>query len=163
MYKKARKWIVVLGISFVFLSGLTGLLQADTIALWHFDEESGSIAKDSVGTHDLRIVKGIEGTNFKWVKTDSGNALWFDGRESYSSVTNWDLSNLTKGTIEFSFKLDRRYTAGKPEDSLGLWAYYTDINNVMRLIFNGHTGTLNYQGRVDGSRWKNYLVSKTKK
>jgi hypothetical protein len=94
---------IVLSLMFASLSGAR--IDAESImGMWLFDEGKGDIAKDLSGNgNDGELMNSP-----KWVEGKSGQALEFDGKANYVSVS--DSSSLDVST----------------EASISLWAY---INN----------------------------------
>ena len=73
----------------LILIALTGMFagvhaQGDDglVGGWHFDEGSGSVAKDSSGNGNDGTIHGAT-----WVDGKFGKALSFDGEDDYVSVT----------------------------------------------------------------------------
>ena len=62
------------------------------VGQWHFDEGSGSEAKDSSGNENdgTLIVGGGDDANNKWVDGVGGRALWFDGTNDYVNIPHND-------------------------------------------------------------------------
>jgi len=79
------------------ISYLTKGSPTDLVALWHFDEGSGTIAYDSSGNGNNGTLKPT-GSELSWVIGKFGNALSFDGKDDYvdcnSNVGNFYLLDL---------------------------------------------------------------------
>jgi hypothetical protein len=85
--------LAVLTLSWV----LTGMVRAELVGWWKFDEGSGTVAHDSSG-------KGNDGTasgNPAWVTGHFGAALGFDGSNDYLDCGNNPSLNLTTWTVAF--------------------------------------------------------------
>ena len=68
---------------------------SETIALWHFDEESGSIAYDETENHNDGTI-----TNAQWtIEGQFGNALVFDGDGDYVCT---EMVNILNADIELT-------------------------------------------------------------
>jgi predicted CXXCH cytochrome family protein len=80
---------------FTSITGNFGSPPDGAAAYWKFDEGSGSIAADSIGSND-GIISGAGWTT----SGRSGNALSFNGVDSYVDVDNFNLSLNTTGTWE---------------------------------------------------------------
>ena len=92
---------LTLGICILFLgfSNYSWAKETGLLGLWHFNEGKGEIAKDSSGAGNDGKIYGA-----KWVKTNQGYALSFDGDGDYVDLGN--AGNLTSeyGSISFWFK-----------------------------------------------------------
>jgi len=73
-------------------SGRT-LSQAGTVAEWHFDEGTGSSASDSSGNSNTGTLTGSPA----WVDGKIGKSLQFDGLNTYVSVADSNILDLTTG------------------------------------------------------------------
>ena len=78
-------------------------LDANTIGLWHFDQNDGNQINASAGTNGSTI-------NTNWVEGKFGNCLYFNGIDSRSEF----LQNLPVSIISFEFWI-------KPETSKSSW------------------------------------------
>lgn len=76
------------------LAGLSAIVQAQSdeglVAEWHFDEGSGTIAKDESGSGNDGAIYGA-----KWVEGKFGKALEFDGVDDYVKVPDDDSLDVT--------------------------------------------------------------------
>ena len=111
---KSRICVSVVTFSAVFF--LIGLLtystcfsvDADTVALWHFNEGSGQQIHDDTGNgHDSVLGSGDQADNNDpdWTNEGyAGSALEFNG-DQYVNIPNDGSFDLEQGTIELWFKL----------------------------------------------------------
>ncbi|MFQ6061968.1 MAG: hypothetical protein ACE5J9_02170, partial [Methanosarcinales archaeon] len=73
------------------------------VALWHFDENKGTIAHDSSPNHNNGIIHGAT-----WTKGKFGYALQFDGKNDYVQVPDSASLDITDTiTIEAWVKLGK--------------------------------------------------------
>jgi len=87
------------------------------VAGWHFDEGSGSVAKDSSGNGNDGTIHGAT-----WVDGKFGKALSFDGEDDYVSVTT-PLTN-----VENTFTME-------------LWVYPLTTHEIDTESTGGYPGT----------------------
>ncbi|PPA78985.1 MAG: Translocon-associated protein beta (TRAPB) [ANME-2 cluster archaeon HR1] len=92
------------------------------VSKWHFDEGSGSIAKDSSGNENDGTIYGAT-----WVDGKYGKALSFDGNGDYVEITpQSDVSAIGDFTISVWTKLKD-------------WKSQTNSNKDRQYIFDGHS------------------------
>lgn len=92
------------------------------VAKWHFDEGSGSVAKDSSGNENDGTIYGAT-----WVDGKYGKALSFDGNGDYVEITpQSDVSAIGDFTISAWTKLKD-------------WKSQTKSNKDRQYIFDGHS------------------------
>jgi Concanavalin A-like lectin/glucanases superfamily len=90
-----------------------GASSAKTVALWHMDETSGTVMRDSVGTHNgvLHSVQlGLPGF--------SGTAFGFNGSSSYVDVPS--TADLNPGSADITFTIHLQ-TTGTPPPAPADW------------------------------------------
>ncbi len=88
--KRGMNKILVSWICFGFLIVLSGGVSAQEVTVcpssmvsyWKFDEGSGTIASDSVGTNDGTLINGPV-----WTSGKVGGALSFDGVDDYADIS----------------------------------------------------------------------------
>ncbi len=95
------------------IQGIYGL-DPNAVAVWHFDEGSGTTAYDSSGNgNDGTLINGTSWTTGKY-----GNALDFDGVDDYVSVPH-----------DSSYKISLPLT-------ISLWMYSNSLNNPNQLFMS---------------------------
>jgi len=75
--------------------------QADPVGTWTLDENSGTVAHDSAGSHDLPLTGGPA-----WVAGRSGGALQFDGSSQYAQASGPVLDTAGNFSVSAWVKLD---------------------------------------------------------
>jgi len=75
--------------------------QADPVGTWTLDENSGTVAHDSAGSHDLPLTGGPA-----WVAGESGSALQFDGSSQYAQASGPVLDTAGNFSVSAWVKLD---------------------------------------------------------
>lgn len=75
----------------------TRLYAPDIVAYWKFDDATGTVARDAVGSHHGTLVNGPT-----WVAGKAGGALHFDGVDDYvdAGYGGPDLGQVTTYTVE---------------------------------------------------------------
>ena len=118
--------------------------STDAVLVMHFDEGSGTIAKDESGHGNDGTIHGAT-----WTTGISGKALSFDGRDDYVSVTSSPSLDITgKITIEAWVK---------PNDVVsgqGL-VCKRNLNTYTPYVLILHYSYLSYQYH-DGASWRGY-------
>jgi len=111
---RSRFWLSATVIPAVlFLSGLvcptSVAVDANTVALWHFNEDGGQIVHDASGRGSDGVLGSSDGKDNRdpeWTADGyAGAALRFGG-EQYVLIQNDGRFDLSEGTIELWFKLD---------------------------------------------------------
>jgi hypothetical protein len=99
---RSRRVVVSILVAVFVMVGLAGPAIAhastDAVLVMHFDEGSGTIAKDDSGYGNDGTIYGA-----KWVDGKYGKALSFDGVDDYLEVPDSDI--LDSGTSDFSISL----------------------------------------------------------
>jgi uncharacterized repeat protein (TIGR01451 family) len=115
--------ILLLGGTLALVSATAQASSDDgLVAKWHFDEGSGSIAKDSSGNGNDGTIYGAT-----WVDRKYGKALSFDGNGDYVEITpQSDVSAIGDFTISVWTKLTD-------------WKSQTKSNKDRQYIFDGHS------------------------
>ncbi|KYK27216.1 hypothetical protein AYK26_04095 [Euryarchaeota archaeon SM23-78] len=119
--------------------------QINPIALYHFDEGSGTMASDSSGNGNDGTINGATWTS----NSILGNALEFDGANDYVDCGNNDLLNVDYVTVSMWFK------ANSFQDNAGLIAK-GDNNNRQYWIWT-YQNSLSTE--IDEGGFTNYLYS----
>jgi len=89
----------MLSITFITPAKAQYLADPYTVALWHFDEGSGTVLHDEMGVND-----GTIHGNPTWVDGKYGKALYFDGVDDYVDVGNIGVTG--DWTVELWVKLN---------------------------------------------------------
>lgn len=76
-------------------------IDANTVALWHFDEGSGTVLSDASGNNNHGTVY-----NASWVQSPSGTALRFNGQNSYVYIPSGSSLAQQRITIEAWIKFN---------------------------------------------------------
>ena len=92
---KALTYSVVLAL--VLSLALSGMVQAELVGWWRFDEGSGTTAQDTSGNGNTGIVNG----NPQWIAGYFGGALEFDGIDDEVDCGSDPSLDLTTWTIMF--------------------------------------------------------------
>lgn len=71
----------------LMVAALTAVAHADLLSYWNFDEGSGTIAHDSVGSNNGTLVNGPV-----WTTGKIGGALSFDGVNDYIALSSFTVS-----------------------------------------------------------------------
>jgi PGF-CTERM protein len=117
-------------------AGMPATVQAkddsdyELVAVWHFDEGSGTVAKDASGHRNDGTIHGAT-----WTTGISGKALRFDGADDYVEVFN-DLT-LNFGTGDFTYELWFKANTIPPSDAYQLLCKRVDGNYEVQLQSNG--------------------------
>jgi len=72
----------------------TTTITADEVAIWHFDENSGSTAGDSSGNNNDGTIYGAI-----WTSGKINSALYFDGNDDYVDIGDRDLLSTESKTF----------------------------------------------------------------
>ncbi len=115
--------------------------DADTVALFHLDESSGSTADDaSSNANDGAVTGATFGAG------NLNNALTFDGNSDFVSVPDSASLSLSQdNTLEAWTKFDTTFSAGSHDNNQGV----IDKGDY-RLFYNYNTGKIQYE-LADGS------------
>jgi hypothetical protein len=154
-----RVFLGLMSISLMFhcLSGIAGAAEPNLVAHWKFDEASGYIAYDSVGTNNGYLSGGLT-----WITGFINGALSFDGQNddvecgsgpsSYENITAsvW-MKTATKGALVS----DRYYI-----DSYGTW--YTLFSTSIEIGDNTFGGyrNIDFNTPTLDSQWHHIVYTK---
>jgi hypothetical protein len=97
-----KKMILLVSLSLVIGTVLTGAVKADLVAYWRLDEGSGTTAHDSTGNGNDGTFNGDP----QWVVGYLGGALEFDGSDDWLDCGNDPSLDLTTWTIAFWLNLN---------------------------------------------------------
>jgi len=98
----SRRFLFFAGV-FCFLSVYTGNVSADSlVAHWKFDESYGTTAADSSGYDNPGTLYNWDGGDTSWIGGKIGNALIFDGNDSYVRVDDDPALNFGTGSFTLS-------------------------------------------------------------
>ncbi len=90
-------------------------VDSNTVALWHFDEGSGSVLHDASPYHNDGVIH-----NATWVEGKFGDGLHFDGLTSYVSLPlSASLKTRKEFTIEAWASFDTLYFGSVPFPDVG--------------------------------------------
>lgn len=118
--------------------------DANTLALYHFDEDPGQVLTDSSGNSNNGIIGAtaavVETSDPSWVSGNTG-LLYFDGTNDYIRVGAAQINNRPLVTIEGWFK---------PAEAGGNRWFYGDTSAAEQVAIglNGTTNTMMYRYRT---------------
>ncbi|MFA5175680.1 MAG: LamG-like jellyroll fold domain-containing protein [Candidatus Nanoarchaeia archaeon] len=172
------KKIILILVSLLFIIGFVNAVEeysvdANTLALYHFNEESGITAYDETGNYAGTLMNGVSWSNNSPFITNSSIDL--DGVDDYVSISPYLLNNLPQGTFESYIYIRNVAPAGgciiisKGTESLTNFIIAVDPPNSK---IGAHMGTglyfssnqtinLNTWYKIaltwDGTKWKWYI------
>jgi len=140
-------------------------VDSNTVALWHFNDESGTTTEDeSLNNNDGRLIN-MEDSD--WVIGRFGTALHFDGTNEYVNVSDHPSLRITDYlTMELWFKTDARQSYKfllERENTAGtyLWGLYMKSNSTIIQVYIrdsiGNVQVASTGGIWNDSQWHHFV------
>ncbi|HGE72223.1 TPA: LamG domain-containing protein [Candidatus Poribacteria bacterium] len=140
--------VSVLVVSLLFVNSSLAKIDLKTVVgLWLFDENTGTIAKDSSGNNNHGTLKG----NVKWVTGKFGSAVEFPGADAnYIEVPDSNTLDMNKQmTVMFWVKTSKAMKDMWADRQVVVGKHYLEYEIGMYMQAQIHTYTKNPAGAAD--------------